>query len=136
MKRKVYILCPVTIADDKMTAKLYAYADMLENKGCEVHLPPRDTNQDVDGFDICIENGAAIHMSNEIHIFYNAESKGSHFDMGIAFAMDMLLGLKKKIILVEWNLGDSQYSLASVVEGWIKHQDASKLYPEVDPVNI
>ena len=130
------MLCPVTIADDRMTAKLYAYADMLENDGCEVHLPPRDTEQDVDGFDICLENGAAIHMANEIHVFYNAKSKGSHFDLGIAFALDVFMGLKKKIILVESDLVSEKYSLLDVVNGWIKHQDESMMYPDIDKVNM
>lgn len=63
--------------------------------GHNVHLPHRDTDQTASGYNICIENGDAIFNADEVHIFYNPESQGTHFDMGVAFA------LKKNLLVVE-----------------------------------
>jgi nucleoside 2-deoxyribosyltransferase len=58
-------------------------------------FPHRDTDQNGRGYDICTENMNAIKEADEVHIFYNPDSQGTHFDMGVSFA------LGKKIIVVE-----------------------------------
>jgi hypothetical protein len=88
---KIFIICTVRNATQEYLDKLYAYVAKLEAEGHEVHLPPRDTNQDDEetgGFRICRDNEVAILWADEVHISYNEKSTGTHFDLGMAFALD------------------------------------------------
>ena len=93
--KKVFIICSVRGASDEYQAKLEAYVAKLENDGCKVHLPHRDTNQKATGIEICKENATAIFEADEVHIYYSKTSQGTHFDMGVAFA------LNKTLVVVE-----------------------------------
>lgn len=93
--KHIFIICTVRNASDEYKLKLENYVKSLEDKGFIVHLPHRDTNQEATGLEICRENMHAIIKADEVHIFYNPDSQGTHFDMGVAFA------LGKKIIVVE-----------------------------------
>lgn len=92
---KIFVICSVRGMEQDYRDKLENYVYDLETKGHEVHLPHRDTDQGGTGFGICLENVAAIKSADEIHIFYSPESKGTHFDMGAAFA------LGKKLVVVD-----------------------------------
>jgi len=85
-KKSVFIIGSVRDATPELKNKMEEHAKSLEAKGYKVHLPHRDTNQNGRGIEICIENMNAISNSDEVHIFYNPNSQGSHFDMGITFA--------------------------------------------------
>ncbi|MCP4651447.1 MAG: hypothetical protein GY853_15380 [PVC group bacterium] len=91
---KIFIISTVRNAKDDYITKLENYVQKLELMGNEVHLPHRDTNQNNNGYAICQFNKNAIYDSDEVHIFYNSNSQGTHFDMGVAFAF----GKKIKII--------------------------------------
>ena len=116
--KKIYIICPVTIANDEDRSELAAYVAYLEDSGFDVYYPARDTDQSLSGFDICLENGAAIQEADEVHVFYRSESKGSHFDLGIAFAFDILYlgkkGFKLVICIICIIHGESQ-----CIENWL-----------------
>ena len=114
--KRIYILCPVTIADESDRMNIEIYVDNLESEGHVVHYPARDTDQDGHPFDICLENGAAIQEADEIHIFYNSKSKGSHFDLGMLFALIMLKGEKKKVKVKDVNISDPQSGYGT---GWV-----------------
>jgi len=90
----IFIICTVRDASTEYRRKLEKYAEDLENAGHSVHLPHRDTNQNASGLNICQENKNAIIKADEVHIFYNLSSQGTHFDMGMAF----MAGKKIKII--------------------------------------
>lgn len=92
---KIFIICTVRNATDEYKSKLETYVSELENSGNKVHLPHRDTNQNAKGIEICRQNMQAIKDADEVHIFYNSTSQGTHFDMGVSFALD------KKIVIVE-----------------------------------
>ena len=92
---KIFIICTVRKASFEYVKKLEQYAESLENQGHNVHLPHRDTDQDETGINICRQNYQAIKNADEVHIFYNPESTGTHFDMGVTFA------LNKPIVVVE-----------------------------------
>lgn len=92
---RVFIICSVRGASDEYRAMLENYVSDLEQVGIIVHLPHRDTDQTGKGIDICSQNKAAIAAADEVHIFYSSKSQGTHFDMGVAFA------LGKKIVVVE-----------------------------------
>jgi hypothetical protein len=119
--RTVFIICPVRIATPEVVARLEAYADMLEDNDVEVHLPHRDTNQCQSGLNINRENAMAMFLSNEIHIFYDPNSQGTHFDMGVAFALDQLCGHKKKIKLVAYSGEDvhKKPGYGAFISDWI-----------------
>ena len=84
----IFIICSVRGMDDEYRLYLECYTKKLEELGHKVHLPHRDTDQKATGLVICKQNANAIFQSDEVHIFYNKTSQGTHFDMGVAFAMN------------------------------------------------
>ncbi len=89
---KIVIICSVR---DGTPSEVYDYVEGLERSGCQVYLPPRDTPQDDStGLNICLRMCQQIRLADEVHIFYDKDSQGIHFDMGCAFA----LGKKWKLI--------------------------------------
>lgn len=88
---KVYLIMPVRNA----TESFGAYLAELEAAGHDVHYPPRDAPQDDEtGHAICETHRAAIIAADEVHVIWDVESKGSHFDLGMAYV------LGKKIVPV------------------------------------
>ena len=86
---KVFIICPVRGMNEKERSHLETYVTALEKDGHVVHYPPRDTDQgDPVGLDICSQNKRALLEADEVHVYWNASSEGSKFDMGMAFAAD------------------------------------------------
>jgi len=95
MKKKIYIICPVRNLTEKEKNKLDKHLHKLWVKGYDIHYPPRDTDQvDPIGFRICSDNFKAIKEADEVHVYWNSLSRGSIFDLGMAFA------LKKPILLI------------------------------------
>ena len=113
---KIFVICSVRGASKEYQCKLEKHTKVLENLGCSVHLPHRDTNQDAKGYDICKENAAAIFNADEVHIFYNKASQGTHFDMGVAFA------LGKKIVIIENEEFDEGKSYPRMLTEWKQKQ--------------
>ena len=94
--KKIFIICPVRDADSETKQRLEDYAAGLEKEGHRVHLPHRDTDQsDTIGYKICLTNMVAIKHADEVHVFYTNTSTGTHFDLGMAFA------LCKNIVIVD-----------------------------------
>jgi len=109
---KIFIICTVRGASDEYKQKLEDYVKSLENEGHKVHLPHRDTDQKASGYEICTQNAKAIASANEVHIFYNPDSQGTHFDMGATFIYG------KKIVVVE-NIEYSEgKSFARMLDEW------------------
>lgn len=109
---RIFIICSVRGASDEYQLKLEAYADQLKSEGHEVHLPHRDTNQKATGYNICLQNMEAIVKSDEVHIFYNSKSQGTHFDMGVAFAYN------RKIVVVENEEYTEGKSFSRMLDEW------------------
>jgi hypothetical protein len=112
--KKIFIICPVRLADDATRKKLEEHTIELEKQGHKVHLPHRDTNQAGSGSEICTENMNAIKEADEIHIFYNGQSTGIHFDMGVAFA------LNKKMVVIENGEMTPGKSFPRLLDEWEK----------------
>lgn len=110
--KRIFIICSVRNTTDEYKAILEKYTQALEKEGHIVHLPHRDTNQLATGFEICSQNKEAIKNADEVHIFYSSQSTGTHFDMGVAFAMS------KKIVIVETELFDEKKSFARMIWEW------------------
>ncbi len=118
----IFIICSVRNATEEYNKKLYAYVAELEAQGHRVHLPPRDTNQidnETGGYRICNDNYMAIDKADEVHVSYNPVSTGTHFDLGVAFA------LHKKIVVFESlaNEATSGKSFQNMINYW---QELSK----------
>ena len=97
---KIFVICPVRNAGESLNNFISHYVEELEKQGHQVHLPPRDTDQtDPHGLAICITNCDAIIEADEVHIWFDPASTGSHFDRGMLFAM-LRLGMPKKVVLI------------------------------------
>jgi hypothetical protein len=85
---RIYLICPVRgIADQSEAA---AYVAELEANGHRVHFPPRDVDQnDTTGARICYEHREAMLDADAVHVIWDVDSKGSHFDLGMAYAMGL-----------------------------------------------
>lgn len=93
---KVYIICPVRNVTDEQKQEIEDYVKKLEEEGNEVHYPPRDVEQDdPTGVGICDSHLAAMAVSERVDVFWDVESSGSHFDLGMAYAMRKILKLVK-----------------------------------------
>ncbi len=85
---KIYIICPVRAAEPGVTDAIREYANNLRAEGHEVHFPPDDVNQsDETGFQICCEHLRAMKSADRVDVFWDSQSFGSHFDLGMAFAL-------------------------------------------------
>lgn len=96
----IFVICTVRGVSAEQKAKQEAYVASLEAQGYSVHYPPRDTDQTATGYEICKQNGMAMHKAKEVHIFYNPSSQGTHFDMGVLFGF-LLMDEVKPIVIVE-----------------------------------
>lgn len=83
----IYIICPVRgVPGGIESIRLYV-ADMRA-RGHSVHYPPDSVDQnDPNGLSICVAHLSAMRRADEVHVFWDVESKGSHFDLGMAFAL-------------------------------------------------
>lgn len=91
---KIFLICPVRGLSSEERTSIQIYVNILESAGHKIHWPPRDTDQDDPvGLRILHDNTQAIADSEEVHIWWNTDSRGSLFDLGVTFA------LKKKLVL-------------------------------------
>lgn len=90
--KKIYLICPVRFCDEKTRAEMDGYVAGLEAQGHQVHYPPRDVCQTDDGIglDICEAHADAMEEADEVHVWWVPESRGSHFDFGMAYAIRRL----------------------------------------------
>lgn len=99
--KKIFIICPVRNATVAVKRFLQEYIEKLEREGSIVHYPPRDTNQsDPVGDAICRTNFRAIVEADEIHVWYDLKSLGSHFDLGGVFMLVEILEYEKKVVVI------------------------------------
>ena len=98
-KYDIFLICPVRGLTEEKKEQIGKLVSDLEAKGKTVYWPPRDTDQnDPVGLRICGDNRRAIKRSKEVLVWYDENSTGSKFDLGITF------GSYKKVSLA--NPGD------------------------------
>ena len=96
---RIFVICPVRNVSEETNTLIRQYITDLEKDGHDVYWPYRDTDQsDTNGINICTANREAIYSSDEIHIWFDADSQGSLFDVGMTFAF--LRNNKKKLVLI------------------------------------
>ena len=83
------MICPVRNCSEEQRKFASEYVAKLEGRGIEVYYPPRDTDQTDDGIGLMINiaNREAILQCDEVHVIWDSNSKGSHFDLGMAFML-------------------------------------------------
>ena len=86
---RVYLICPVRYRSEEERRIADRYVAELEHRGATVHYPPRDVDQTDDGIGLRINQAHrdAMARCDEVHVIWNNESKGSHFDLGMAFML-------------------------------------------------
>lgn len=88
----IYLIHPVR----NSSMRFDDYVESLEASGHTVHYPLRDAPQDdPTGRRICWRHRDAMLRADEVHVIWDVNSKGSHFDLGMAYA------LCKKIVPVQ-----------------------------------
>jgi len=107
--KKCFLICPVRGHDMSETEDVVAN---LEANGWAVHWPPRDTDQNADELNICEENKRAIESADQVFIIWDENSKGSHFDLGMAFA------LSKPISVLDIVACEEGKSFAKMLKRW------------------
>lgn len=88
MKYDYFLICPVRLQDAAEQAQIRAWVEAQEAQGVRVYWPLRDTDQsDPVGVAICHANRIGIEQSAVVAVWWNPESRGSLFDLGIAWAL-------------------------------------------------
>lgn len=88
----IYIICAVRNSTPDRVAKIRGYVERARADGHKVHFPPDDVRQDdPTGNAICEAHLQAMKAADEVHVFWDVESKGSHFDLGMAYALGVKL---------------------------------------------
>lgn len=84
----IYMICAVRNAAEIRVSELREYAEQFRVLGHNVHFPPDDAPQDdPTGEAICATHLAAMRGADEVHVFWDVKSSGSHFDLGMAYAL-------------------------------------------------
>lgn len=82
---KIYLIMAVRGGTNPIA---HRYFENLEREGHKVHYPPRDAPQeDATGRLICETHLRAMIDCDEVHVHWDVDSKGSHFDLGMAYAL-------------------------------------------------
>lgn len=93
---KIHIICPVRNVSEEQQIEIDNYCFQLEKEGHIVHNPKYAVNQqDKTGYYICKSHLDSMKQSDRIDVFWDVNSKGSHFDLGMAFALDKDIKLVK-----------------------------------------
>jgi hypothetical protein len=89
MAKQIYVICPVRNRTREDQEFADAYVANLEAEGNSVHYPPRDVDQADDGIGFGISDAHRTFMRtcDEVHVIWDPESVGSHFDFGMAFML-------------------------------------------------
>lgn len=127
MKRLGFLVCPVRNSNPETQKAIAAYVEKQEADGVEMYWPARDTDQtDPVGWMICCRNRSAILDANEIHVWYDAASTGSKFDLGMVFVL-LGIGWTKKVVIANSEAVKStpHKSFENVL---LKMQDESEKY--------
>ncbi|MFC1678292.1 hypothetical protein ACFLZ9_00980 [Patescibacteria group bacterium] len=126
MAKKIFIICPVRKPKRSKISELYhkiinktkkqkeyheivqekieAYIKGLKSVGHQVHWPPIDTDQnDPIGIKICDTNLKKIEEADEVHVWYELTSTGSHFDLGGAYMLIRILSYDKVVKIINYD---------------------------------
>lgn len=81
----VFFISPVRKLSEKTRKACEEYVAECEKKGERVHWPLRDTKQDAGSLAICTQNNRGIIRATRAALYYDPDSQGSLFDIGMWF---------------------------------------------------
>lgn len=116
IENKIFLICPVRNANENQRKWIEDYVSEKNIEGYLVHAPHLHTRQ-IDlfgGYAICKQNAQAVANSSLVAIYYDKESTGSVFDLGVAYA------LNKPIILLnekEIEFNDNDFT-DTLIRNW------------------
>ena len=111
--KKTFLICSIRNATESQIKECESVVKTLEDEGYIVHWPYRDTDQnDKTGYNICKTNACAIRKADCVHVVWDDNSAGSHFDLGVAFSYN------KKIIPVSLPDYKSGKSFPNMIREW------------------
>ena len=124
---KIFVICPVRNADPEVTAAIAEAVAELEAEGHIVHWPARDTDQkDPIGNRICAVNCQAIEEADRVIIWWDPDSQGSLFDIGMAWALRKPLSLMNHV-----DFEPGKRSFAAMLNWWADGYAQAPLFAEV-----
>ena len=98
-KKRIHIICPVKNVTEEQQKEIDDYCKQLEDEGYEVHNPVYAVEQEdpTGGLNICLGHYRSMvdPKTARIDIFWDDDSKGSHFDLGMVFALGKEVKLVK-----------------------------------------
>lgn len=84
----IYLICPVRHATTAQRTAAEAHIRCLEYAGHDVFWPHRDAPQNCEtGCRIVAAELEAMQAADMVYVMWDRESKGSHFDLGMAYAL-------------------------------------------------
>jgi len=93
---KIHLICPVRNVTEEQQKEIDDYCAQLEKEGHIVHNPKYAVDQDdPTGMGICEGHFKSMEKANRVDVFWDVNSKGSHFDFGMAFALNKPMKLVK-----------------------------------------
>lgn len=90
LNNKIFLISPVRNITETQAKEIENYSQSKIFEGFQIHVPQVNTFQKdkFGGYSICFQNASAIGESSEIHMYYDQTSKGSMFDLGVAYYLD------------------------------------------------
>jgi len=94
--KSVYIICPVRNLSPEQQQEIDRYVEWLEDDSYLVYYPPRDVDQ-TDSVDVNIirAHRRVMKKCGRVDVFWDVNSRGSHFDLCMAIAYGKPLRLIK-----------------------------------------
>lgn len=93
---KIHLICPVRNVTDEQQKEIDDYCHNMISMGHECHNPKYAVDQNDDtGFNICKGHLESMVSADLVAVFWDVNSKGSHFDLGMAFALGKKIDLIK-----------------------------------------
>lgn len=114
-KYDIFLICPVRNASVFQKKEIDAYIKKQSEDGKTVYYPATDTDQDdTVGFRICTDNKKAMLDSKAVAIYWDKNSAGSLFDLGMAFASGKFI----TIVNIEEMINTEGKSFANMIRQW------------------
>ena len=123
---EVYLICPVRNITEGQQTKLDKYVKNLESNNYNVHYPPRDVDQRQEGFNILFKHRDAMRHCDEVHIWWDTNSKGSHFDLGMAFMLRTFRPITLKFVMAN-DITETEYKSFENVILQLANMDAENI---------
>ncbi len=86
--QQIFLISPVRNASANQKEQIEAYKRICEENKYQIHTPHIDTVQTdmLGGYTICHQNAEEVAKSEAVHLYYDKNSMGSMFDLGVAYA--------------------------------------------------